>query len=304
LKYGNTGISVATMGTDLNSDFDEDEPYHREDNKEFTMQFLERLDNDYESVMIEGGNMYALQYADIITGMSLESSRYVRASETIPFTGVVLHGSKVTTGTTTNMEGDIKEAILRSIESGAYLYFTLSYQNTNRLKEDVETSGYYSVNYEIWKEDVAEYYTILNDALKDLQTSYIVDHEFMEGYRVPDPDEQEADEAAKAAEKAAKEEALQIAIEKWERQNRLNERLIAEGLLDPSAVEVVPKPEAEEVVEDNTIPEKYLTTSGSITRVEYEGDVNFILNYNSFNVTVDFEGKTYQLEPMSFIRID
>ena len=64
------------------------------------------------------------------------------------------------------MEGDIDEMILRSIENGASLYFTLSYQNTNRLKESFSNSKYYSVNYEIWKDDVVEYYTKLNDACR------------------------------------------------------------------------------------------------------------------------------------------
>ena len=107
------------------------------------MRFLEKLNADYQNVMVAGGNAYALPYADVITNASLTSSKYIKASETIPFTGVVLHGSKVFTGTTTNMEGDIDEAILHSIENGAYLYFTLSYDNTNRLKEDERTSQYY-----------------------------------------------------------------------------------------------------------------------------------------------------------------
>ncbi|MBQ8589966.1 MAG: hypothetical protein IJ486_05880, partial [Firmicutes bacterium] len=230
-KYNNTSISVGTLGTDLNSDFDEDEPYHREDNKENTIDFLTQLDADYNSVMVAGGNAYAMKYADVITNASLTSSQYIKASETIPFTGVVLHGSKVFTGTTTNMEGDINESILRSIENGAYLYFTLSYQNTNRLKEEQRTSSYYSVNYEIWKEDLAKYYNTLNDALRDLQMSYIVDHEFIASNRVPDPDEIEADAATVAAAAKERADALAVKEEKIERAKRLQTRLLAQGLI-------------------------------------------------------------------------
>ena len=44
--------------------------------------------------------------------------------------------------------------------------------------------------------------------VKELQTSYIVDHEFLDAERVPDDDEIEADAAAKAVEDAAVKEAV------------------------------------------------------------------------------------------------
>lgn len=328
LEYGNDAISVSTLGTDLNSDFDEDEPYHREDGKQFTLELLERLDADYESVMIEGGNAYAIKYADVILNASLTSSQYVKASESIPFLGMVYHGSKVFTGSATNMEGDINEAILHAIENGASMYFILSYQNTSELKESFSLSKYYSVAYDIWKEDIARYYSTLNDALKDLQTSYIVDHEFMDGERIPAEDELEADrlaaeeEAALLAEKEAKE------IEDEARAARLEARLAAQAAAqagevveDETPAEETPaetpaEEEAgenvnefgeEEIVEEEEekiVPDKYKTVRGSIVRVEYEGGVNFLLNYNSYAVTVEYDGQEYEIAGLSFVRID
>ena len=57
-------------------------------------------------------------------------------------------------------------------------------------------------------------------------------------------------------------------------------------------------------VDDSVIPEKYKTVSGSVVRVEYEGDVNFILNYNSHDIIVEFEGKSYTIPSLDFVRID
>ncbi len=328
LEYGNDAISVSTLGTDLNSDFDEDEPYHREDGKQFTLELLERLDADYESVMIEGGNAYAIKYADVILNASLTSSKYVKASESVPFLGMVYHGSKVFTGSATNMEGDINEAILHAIENGASMYFILSYQNTSELKESFSLSKYYSVAYDIWKEDIASYYTTLNDAIKDLQTSYIVDHEFMDGERVPSADELEADRLAAEAEAAAiaEEEAKEIADA--EREARLEARLAAQAaaqageVIEEAPAEEAPAEEVpaeeeagenvnefgeEEIVEEEEeeiVPDKYKTVRGSIVRVEYEGGINFLLNYNSYAVTVEYDGQTYEIAGLGFVRID
>jgi hypothetical protein len=287
--------------------------------------------------MIEAGNAYAVKYADVILNASLTSSKYTKASESVPFLGMVYHGSKIFAGSPTNMEGDINEAILHAIENGAAMYFMLSYQNTSELKEDFRLSKYYSVSYEIWKDDVAQYYTKLNDALKDLQTSYIVDHEFLDAERIPDDDEIEAD--ALAAELAKQEEAEKAAVaaEKAERAQRLADRLAKEAAaaageteepVEEPGEEVVEEPapagtdepqeEApegfhydefgelvpDEVEEEEETLDKYKTVRGTVVRVEYEGGVSFILNYNSYEIKVNFGGQSYTVEPLSFVRID
>ncbi|MBE6541392.1 MAG: hypothetical protein E7672_02980 [Ruminococcaceae bacterium] len=300
-KHGNNSISVSSLGYDLSSDFDEDEPYHREDSKNFTTEVLEKMDSEYENVMVEGGNAYTIKYADVILNSSLTSSQYNKASESIPFLGFVYHGSKVFTGPATNMEGDINTAILNAIENGAAMYYILSYDNTNLLKDNVTLSKYYSVSYDIWKKDVAEYYTILNNATKDLQESYIIDHEFLAGYRVPDEDELLADQKAKEEEEAAYIAQKTLEYEKTLKELRRKARLEGiplEDLIEDEA------PEISFLYNEAKAKEKYLTTSGSIVRVEYEGGVNFILNYNSYDVTTEFDGETYTVPALRFIRID
>ena len=190
-KYeGVLGISVSTLGTALNSDFDEDEPYNREDAKEFTVEAFKHFDDNYGEVMTDGGNAYVWKYADHILGVSLDSSRYNFASEAVPFIGVVLHGSIRFAGEPLNMEGDLNYAMLKAIENGASPYFILSYQNTQVLKEDELLSKYYSIRYDIWSDDILGTYSILNGVLCDVQDKYIVDHQFLAGAtRVPDSDE-------------------------------------------------------------------------------------------------------------------
>ncbi len=193
LEFDNvTGISVSTLGDTLNSDFDEDEPYNRADSKNFVLQALEYFtakDGANLEVMVNGGNAYTWQYVDHILGAPLDSSRYIRASYSVPFIGVVLHGYSKFAGSPLNMEGDLNYAKLKAIENGAAIYFTLSYQNTQVLKEAFLTSQYYSVRYDIWYDDVVEIYNELNSVTKDLQNKLIIGHEFLSGMRVPDTDE-------------------------------------------------------------------------------------------------------------------
>ena len=205
-KYDIQSMSVASLGTTLNSDFDEDEPYNREDNKLHTMQAFQDLKAAGYSLMTEGANAYTWGYVDHIINVDLDSSRYIKSSASVPFIGAVLHGYVQFAGTPFNEEGDTDYAILRAIENGAGMYFILSYQNTQELKENSVLSQYYSVRYDIWEEDVVEFYNKLNGLLKDVQDKVIVNHQFLTGERVLDIDELEADLAEQL--KKAEEEEL------------------------------------------------------------------------------------------------
>ncbi len=297
-SYNVGSISLSTLGSDLNSDFDEDEPFHREDSKEFATDFLKNVHQN-NKVMISKGNAYALGYADIITDVALTSSGYISSSNSVPFAGIVLHGSKSFTGTPVNMEGDMKQAILNCIENGASLFFTLSYQNTQELKADEYWSKYYSISYDTWKSDVKKYYTILDDATGDLQTSYITDHGFLtEATRVPT--EAEATEDAKLIAEAEKFNAelkenldarYALAVKRAER--------LGEDKPSYDAYEL----EYEEKAKTVDFATKYEVQNGTVVNVAYEGDVQFILNYNSFDITVELDGEEYVVEAMNFARI-
>ena len=141
---------------------------------------------------------------------------------------MVYHGSKVITGSAINMKGDINEAILNAIENGASMYFVLSYENTNLLKDDFQWNSYYSVKYDIWKDDVVKYYTKLNDATKDLQTEYITGHEFLEAVRTPDADEIAAEEQLAEDNWARAQEEAATVLLKERRNKRLYARLDGE----------------------------------------------------------------------------
>ena len=296
------GVSVSTLGTDLNSDFDEDEPYNREDNKEFTKELLADIETTYSNVMLNGGNMYTVQYADHILGVSLDSSRYSNASEAVPFMGMVLHGCVNFAGGAINMAGDTQYELLKAIENGSSLYFTLSMQNTSLLKEDAQYNKYYSVGFDIWYEDVVELYNELNDVLADLQDKQIVGHEFLIGERVPSEEEAEADRIA-AEEAAIKaEEEAKILAEKEEKARLLAERLAAlYGEPEETKKNVVGGLKEEEATGYEYT--KYTSDDGRIVKVTYEGNKAFILNYNNFDITVVDDGVTYSIEALGFAKV-
>ena len=314
-KYGTKNISVSTLGSSLNSDFDKNEPYNREDCKGMISNLLEEIGGDYDEVMVDSGNAYTWKYADHILNVSLDSSHFNAASYTVPFMGMVLHGYVNFTGTPTNMSSDMNYMTLKMLENGALPYFTLSYQNTPLLKENNKLARYYSVSYEIWRDDLVETYNKLNGLLKNVQSATIEDHQFLDGQRVPDEDEYEADKAAAEAEAAAKAAQAAALEEKLEKARKLAARKGGEATEEPDetdedtaqvtdiaadGVQNAEDTEEPAPAEDDLLSsDKYAVTDGSIVRVTYSNGVSYILNYNRFTVTV--EGFT--IEPLGFVKV-
>ena len=194
-KYDVTGLSVSTLGSDLNSNFDKDNPVSRDEAQGYVESLLNRMANDSNySLMISQGNMYAVKYADHILGVCTDSSYYRYSSYTIPFTGMILHGYVNYAGAALNYSGSPDYDILRYIENGASPYYVLGYQNdnVNLMKEDEDLNKYYSVSYENWFDDIVSSYAVLNYHLGDIQDYKIVDHQILIGERVIDESERVA----------------------------------------------------------------------------------------------------------------
>ncbi len=311
-KLGNTAMAVSTLGSDLNSDFDEKEPYNREDSKQFVKDVLERIGDDYSQVLSDSANAYTLQYVDHYINVPLDSSNYIDSSASVPFMGIVLHGYKNFAGTAVNMAGDIDYQLLKTIENGSSLYFLLSYDNTRLLKESESLNKYYSVKFEYWIEDLVEAYTSLNEVLKDCQTSEIVDHEFIFGYRHIEEGSEEAIEDAQA--RAALEESIAASnLEKYNRAKKALQRQTLKSGGNPETVvfdeaefyaspEIADANEKERAKFEESILANYLTDQGKIVVVTYANGVKFILNYNTFAVDVEINGETVVVDALGFYK--
>ena len=258
--------------------------------------------------MADGGNAYALPYVDHLLNVPLDSSRFLKASRSIPFMGMILHGRVQFAGTPINMAGDIGYDFLKAIENGAALYFTLSYQNTEKLKESSVFSQYYSVRYDIWFDELVERYIAINEATRDLQTKLITDHEFLIGERVPDADEIEADklavEKAEAEAKAKEEEAARKAALEEARAKRKAEEAGEVYVPAEKPTTSTPSFSTETEAEEGYKYTKYTTDDGRIVKVTYEGGIVFYLNYNYFKVTIEDDGKTYEIPEFGYVRIN
>ncbi len=190
-EFGIKNISVSTLGSDINSNFDDENPINREEASEYISDILASMKKDGYDIMLDKGNAYSLEYASHIIDAYIDSNHLRYSSYAVPFLGMVLHGYVKYTGSALNYSGDPDYDILRSIENGASLYYILCYDNHHHMKEDENLNKYYGVSYENWFTNVVEQYSVINGAIGDLQNYKIVDHKILTVERVIGAEEKE-----------------------------------------------------------------------------------------------------------------
>ena len=168
------GLSVGTLGGNLNSDKNVKTGVNRSTAQRYVQEILNRASDQYD-LMTEGANRYVFEYASWLLDVPSAASGYPDADYSVPFLQMVLHGSLQYTTAPINLSGNYRTEVLKAIETGAGLYFELAYQNADLLKTSNQ-ADLYSVDYETWKEKLLDCYREVDGVIGDLALEPIVSH--------------------------------------------------------------------------------------------------------------------------------
>ncbi|MCL2819788.1 MAG: DUF5696 domain-containing protein [Oscillospiraceae bacterium] len=185
-KYDVTGTSLRDMGDFLASDRRRTGVIHREDAKDIIMYNMEKLQNQGQPLMITGGNIYALRFADDIINMSLNHNSFYIVDEEIPFYQMILHGRINYAGFPINLSSNFNmdEIILRLVEYGASPHFAFTHVSANEMKY-TGANWMYSTDYHNWRSTAADIYHEVNGALSIVSGAEIASHEILpDGLRI------------------------------------------------------------------------------------------------------------------------
>lgn len=172
------GLCISDIGKCVFADYTKNENIDRVTAANIYRQLLNGIDETYDAVMTTGGNLYSASYSDIILEAPFESSGFNITDRSVPFYQIVYHGSLSYSGEPLNTAYDYDYSLLKSIEYGGTPYFQLMAADGSVIK-NTDYSIYCSSSYEVWKEQVAEAYSMSEDALKDVKNAYITGHEML-----------------------------------------------------------------------------------------------------------------------------
>ena len=124
------------------------------------------------------GNLYALAYMDMVNNLSTKSSDNNMFYCSVPFIQMVLHGYVDYVTPELNGASDINTSLLKAIETGSGLHYTLTANRFDKLF-DTEFNYLYDTYYSDLRNTVFDSYEYVRTALDGLGTKKITSHCYM-----------------------------------------------------------------------------------------------------------------------------
>ena len=175
-QYGFSALSLRTMGSELYSDYDQDETYSRVTAQKIVTEQLEAIKAQTDTLMINKGHAYALPYAAVVTGAPVDHSNFLLTDRAVPFYEIVTHGYVDLTGPLMNTADDAEDTALRCIEYGVGLQYQLIYQPSSFMK-NTEYDQLYTANYQDLIPTIASLYSQVSGALSGVRNAAIEEHD-------------------------------------------------------------------------------------------------------------------------------
>ena len=179
-KWNVENLAIDRVGNILYSDYTENaENYISRDSvKALYSEALKKADEATEHLMIHGGNVYGVGYADIITDTSDTYSGFDMLDQSIPFYQLTFQDNTLLTAAGINTTVDYQYAFLKALETGSSLKYNLIYGNVSDLVgTDYNTMVSYSYDY--WKDLAAQQYKEMQNAVSQLAGKEITAHEYL-----------------------------------------------------------------------------------------------------------------------------
>lgn len=174
--YDVKNISFNDIGDILGADYDEKRRATREASLTRQEQELAKLSKEGYGMMINTGNMYAAPYSNMILNLNLGTDGYNIIDEDVPFYEIAMHGLVPYTGEAINLAEDYEKNLLKTVETGAGLYFVFMKADSFKLQNSNYTK-YFSSDFSEWSDSTSKLYTKIKKDFGNLYNQYIINHQ-------------------------------------------------------------------------------------------------------------------------------
>jgi hypothetical protein len=174
-SLGLDGIAFRNIGSRLAGDYNERRHISREASMTMRQDKLSELDASGKGIMLLSGHAYAMPWADIIVDLPLHDQGFGITDVSVPFYSIVLHGLVPFTGRAINLAEDYTKNLLRTVESGAGLYFSFMIEETAVLQE-TKFRQFYANEYHKWVGDANALYKQFSTDFGHLSNQAITGH--------------------------------------------------------------------------------------------------------------------------------
>jgi hypothetical protein len=177
-KLGVDNIAFRTVGARLAGDYNEKRLVSREASMNMQRELLAGLKKSGAGVLVNTGYVYALPYADFITDLAIGDQGFGIIDAAVPFYEIAIHGLVPYTGRAINLAEDYTKNLLKTIETGAGLYFSFMTEETAVLQE-TKFRQFYANEYGKWVNDADALYQRFAKDFSGLYSQAIENHSIL-----------------------------------------------------------------------------------------------------------------------------
>jgi hypothetical protein len=174
-KLDLSNIAFRSLGSKLAGDYRDKRLVSREASMKMRQEKLEELRGGGTGVLVNTGYAYAAPWANFITDLAIDDQSFGITDVSVPFYPIVLHGLVPYTGPAINLAEDYTRNLLKTIESGAGLYFSFITEETAILQE-TKFRQFYANEYDKWSGDANKLYQKFNADFSGLYSQAITNH--------------------------------------------------------------------------------------------------------------------------------
>ena len=168
-KKGINNFALDDISYELYSSFNK----NKETRTAAKENIINQLSSLNENTILYSANDYALKYTNKNLDYSMFSSQYLAFDDTVPFYSIVASGYVELYSKYINFFSNARDDLLRMIDYNVYPSFLLTKEKASKLEES-SLNYIYSSAYDDYKEEVKVYYNFVNDALKNVINSKII----------------------------------------------------------------------------------------------------------------------------------
>jgi hypothetical protein len=172
---GLRNLAFRNMGAKLAGDYHEKRLVSREASMKMRQEKLAELKGNGAGVLLNTGYAYAVPWADFITDMAIDDQRFGITDVSVPFYQMALHGLVPYTGPAINLAEDYTKNLLKTVESGAGLYFSFMKEESSVLQE-TKFRQFYANEYDKWSPDANALYQKFSADFASLYNQAITGH--------------------------------------------------------------------------------------------------------------------------------
>jgi len=169
-----TGVAMEALAAELYSDFNASNHLERQ---EVLNEFRKAMELTADiRTAFDGGNIYAVQYVNLLYDLPLSSSGFDCETRPVPFYSMALHGYVNLASVMLNVQPDENEAFLQCVESGIIPTTALT-ECDNFLLQDTNLEFLYNTNFVKTKDKALERFKRYKEVTAAVFDKEIIRHE-------------------------------------------------------------------------------------------------------------------------------